>query len=146
IGAMLVAATRTSLTGMARVGENHAHTPGFGLVSDEGTQLREAPVVQPTALFPPGLDTVTDAGQVLQNDGAAGRNVLDNAASENMIAVPAEACLPATEDAQAPLGALAPFSLALALLAEEPRLDLFPAALAQELCVTRDRRLVDAQV
>jgi hypothetical protein len=97
VGTMLMTALRTSLTGMARVDEGHAHPHGFRLVFDKGAKLGERPAVQSAIELVRGLRAVPNVLQVFQDDRSTGLDGIDDAAGKNMVAIAAETSLPAEQ-------------------------------------------------
>ena len=66
------AARRTSPGGVARIDEQDRHARQSRLVGDEGSELTETPIVQPSALAGPGLNPAAYPLQVFKAEGATG--------------------------------------------------------------------------
>lgn len=76
----------TSLAGVSGVNELHAYTFPFGLVADEGLQLRKRPTVEAASLFTlPLFGPTANVRQVLQNDSSTSRNAIDNTTGQDMV-------------------------------------------------------------
>src|SRR4051812_24047710 len=70
---LLAVPTPAARTGrVAGVHPDHGDARPFGLVADEGLQLREGPARVPGSVPSPNCDPLADMGQVLQTDPAGG--------------------------------------------------------------------------
>lgn len=147
IGAVLMSTAGACLTGVSRINERHLRAFGLGLVGDKASQLGKTPAVQPTLLTAfSASDTLANVLEVLQDNGAARRHSINNPLTQNMITVPAEPGLLATEDLQAAFATFGPFGLQVTFPAKQAVLDFFPVALSEKLLVAGDGWAVDAKI
>ncbi len=127
VGLLPVPATAALLTGVAGGYRGHGPTHQRRLVAREGPR-----VPAPTLPFAP-LQACADVGQLLADQGRAGRHGLDQPLGQHVVAVPAETFLAAGHLAPVPLGRPWAFRLKSTAQAERTGLDFPPRALPEEL-------------
>jgi len=124
---------------VAGVNANHLAPLGLRLVGQEEPELGEAPGVQATARFPAPLPSArADIHQILHDDHGAGLNEIDDAPTQNMVAVAPEAVDLPGQLAQMPLGRAGAFALKTATQPEVPAFHPFPTPFAKEAVVGAD--------
>lgn len=80
--------TPTFPRGVPRVDLNHRNARQLRLVRDAVPQVGECPVVESSTLLASGLDTVADAGQLFEGDGATvALRCLDDSLGDTMVFV-----------------------------------------------------------
>lgn len=140
-------APRTPLAGMPGIDGFNAGANLFGLVGREGSKLGVAPAVMPPPLASPLLPgAAADVGQVLEHNHAARLRALNDASTQNVVAIPPKPCLPPGHRPEMALGRPAAFGLKTATKPEVPLFNLLPAPLSQELTAGQSGGSVDAEI
>lgn len=133
--------------GVTRVNIDHADSLLLGFVLDEASELSKAPGVKASGLLSLALfDSLSNVGQVLQNDRPSRSGSRDNLFAKDVILVPPSPKLFAGEPLQVAFGALCAFGLESTLKPEGTRFHFFPVPLTQEAIVGGDGGAGDSQV
>ena len=141
-------AAATPLRSMSRIDRDHRTTPFFGLVLDFGFEACKRPRMHAAFCLaaPPGLRSFADVFEVFQHDRCARLGRRHDLLTEDVVGIFSEAGAPTLQLPQMSFGAFcAPFLQRTNELEVTP-LNRFPAPLAQEMVIRRDRRAIDAQV
>jgi hypothetical protein len=81
------AAPRAGLAGVVRVNEDDVYPALTGLVRDEGLQLPEGPRVMNEALLTTHPNSLSDVGQVFENNGISRSEAIHDVPTDNVIKV-----------------------------------------------------------
>lgn len=146
VASRYVSAFVALLACVAWVTKVYADTPSECLVQQETFEPGKAPRVETTSLLLAGLHTISDIGQVFQDDGCAGLLGPDDALGEHMVTVFAETVEPSAELFEMSLGRFGAFRLKLPAQSEGTGLDFTPAALAEEQGSADHGRTFDPEV
>lgn len=153
IVAGLIPTSATGLRGMARVNAFNTDTALIGLVERKTIQLLKRPTVQfslrvflPVAFATSYPGRLTNVSQVLKDDGSSCGGTVYKAFGEDMIAIPVEALLLATQALQVAFGRPGSFGLQVATQTEPAAVNLFPVATAKKLAMTGHGRAVQSQI
>jgi hypothetical protein len=112
---------------MTRVNSNDHTAALFRFVHKQITQAVERPLVHGTSLlFAILIRSVSDFCQVLNHEGRARRNTLNQLPTDNMVAIQAKPRDLVREFFQMPLRTIAAFALKRTLQSEVPAFRVFP--------------------
>jgi hypothetical protein len=138
----------TLLRGMSWINHDHRTTSFFGLVLDFRLEARKRPRVHPSLGLsaPFGLHPLPKVFEVFQHDRRAWPGGRHDLLAEDMIGIFPKSRPTLFQLSQMPFGRLCAPLLQGADVLEVATFDRFPASLAQEAVVRRDRRTVDTQV
>jgi len=152
IVAGLMPTSRTGLRGMPGVNFDDPYPSFLGFIANKVIQLGKAPAVEVAVSLTflsfarANLGSLTNIGEVLKDDGTARSGVLHDAFREDVITVPAESPLLATQLFQVTCRRLCSFGLEFALEAEAAAVHLCAVTSAEKLSRGGDSGVVQTQI
>lgn len=142
-----MAAFVAPLARVTRIYSDNTTTSGLGFIFEKTFKLSEGPRMNsPFGFSLSCLHSRSNVCQVLNHDGRSRRNVLQNALTQYVIAIPSESLFTTREAAKMAFSRLRAISLQFSLQAEAALTDFSPAFLTMQTSIGSDGWATDPEV